>query len=225
MTRRGIQCLKILAVVALMIPIPACAQPAGRLDTWASMPEGLFLSGEWQPYPGSSTRALKFPPAIVIDSGRRVLQIKTENESVKIGRAVRIDVAQAPRLVWEWKAVTLPQGGDVRHPQRNDQVARVVLLFEGLKAILYLWDTTAPAGLEVRAETLGEPVDRALIVIRSGTVGLGQWHREVRDVAKDYTRLFGETPGTVKWVGLESHSDDVHSQGKVLFGLIQFDPR
>ena len=36
-------------------------------------------------------------------------------------------------LVWEWKALLLPAGGDVRYPRRNDQVARLMLLFGGMR--------------------------------------------------------------------------------------------
>jgi hypothetical protein len=219
----------LVIAIVLLTAMAAGAQPApltpGRLDTWATAAEGPFVSPEWQRYPGSAPPALKFPPTVVVDAGRPVLEIKTENESVKLGRAVRIDVAKTPRLVWEWKAVVLPQGGDVRQPRRNDQAARVVVVFEGLIAILYVWDTTAPVAVEVQPDTLGDLGRRALIVIRSGPAGVGQWHRETRDVQEDYVRLFGGAPGPVQWVGLESHSDDVHSHSTARFGLIRFEGR
>lgn len=228
-TSRRAECLDLVMVVVLILSMSTGAEFASgtpeRLDTWTTASEGPFVSREWQFYPGSIPQSLKSPPAIVVDAGRLVLEIKTENESIKLGRAVRIDVTKTPRLVWEWKAMVLPQGGDVRQSKRNDQAARVVVVFEGLTAILYIWDTTAPVALEVHPDTLGELGRRALIVVRSGPAGVGQWHREARDVQKDYTRLFGGTPGPVKWVGLESHSDDVHSQGAARFGLIRFERR
>ena len=99
-----------------------------------------------------------------------------------------------------------------------------MLLFEGWKAIVYVWETAAPIGTEVRPDALG-PVDRVLMVVRSGRVGLGEWHRETRDVYRDYTRIFEEKPPRLKWVGLESHSGNVQSESAVLFGGISFEKR
>jgi hypothetical protein len=48
---------------------------------------------------------------------------------VAIFRYVQIDLAAARYLVWEWKVRRLPDGGDVRVPTRNDQAARVMVLF------------------------------------------------------------------------------------------------
>src|SRR5436309_1610467 len=116
------------------------------------------------------------------------------------------------------KALLLPEGGDVRSPRRNDQAGRVMLLFEGMRAILYVWDTTAPIGAEARSDSL-DLFQRVLIVVRSGPQGIGEWQREKRDVYRDYRRLLEEEPTPIKWVRFESHSDDVRSQSPVLFGL------
>jgi hypothetical protein len=218
-------------VIGIVLLMPAVARPEpaiqtmGELTPWMTAREGPFVSPDWRPYPGATRPTLKFPPAVVMDGGRPVLELRTVDESIKIGRPVRIDVARTPRMVWEWKAIVLPEGGDVRQSRRNDQAGRVVLVFEGLRVLLYVWDTSAPVGIEVRPDTLGDIGERALIVVRSGPTELGQWRREVRDMRKDYARLFGgDAPGPVKWLGLESHSDDVHSHSVVRFGVIRFEP-
>lgn len=222
MTRHRFWLLALLGGLAL----GAGPLPSAQVDTWASASAGgpLILPGEWQLYPRSSLSTFKYPPAIVIDGGHPVLQLKTDHESIGIWRAVHVDIKATPLLVWEWKPLLLPAHGDVRQPTRNDQVARVMVLFKGRKAILYVWDTNAPVGVEVRPDMFGA-VDRVLIVVRSGPSGVGQRHREKRDVSADYKRIFEEEPRAVRWVGLESHSDDVRSQSAVRFGQIRFERR
>ena len=110
----------------------------------------LSLSGEWPLYPRSGTTPLKHPPAIIIDDGRRTLRMKTDHEGIKIWREVRVAVSKTLQLVWEWKALALPEGGEIRTSKRNDQAGRIMVLFEGLKAILCVWDTVAPISTEVR---------------------------------------------------------------------------
>jgi hypothetical protein len=217
--------MRIRHLLALGLLLMGATAPSGsiRIDTWDTSAIGpLSLSLEWQPYPRSASAPLKSPLAIVVDGGRRALRMKTDHESVKIWREVRVGVNQTPRLVWEWKALALPDGGDVRTPTRNDQAARIMVLFEGWKAILYVWDTMAPVGTEVRPEEFAL-VDRALVVVRSGPAELGQWRAERRDVRADYLRLFGAQPKSVKGIGLEGHSDDTESQSEVLFGMIRFE--
>jgi len=138
-------------------------------------------------------------------------------------RLDKAELRRTPRMIWEWKAVALPEGADVRKSGRNDQAARVTVLFEGWKLISYVWDTQAPVGTEVRPDQFGM-VERVLVVVRSGSAGLGQWQHEERDVGADYRRLFEEVPPAVKLVSVESHSDDVASQSEALFGRIRFEP-
>jgi len=194
-----------------------------RVDTWDTAPDGpLDLTRDWQLNPRAASTTFRYPPAIVRDGAQRALRLRTDRETVTLWRLVQADLRQTPRLVWEWKALTLPAGGDVRQPRRNDQAARVTVLFEGFKSIVYVWDTQAPVGTEVRPDEFG-PVDRALVVVRSGADGLGQWQREQRDVRADHRRIFGQEPRRVKLVSVESHSDDVAGESEALFGPIRFE--
>jgi hypothetical protein len=87
-----------------------------------------------------------------------------------------------------------------------------------------VWDTESAAGTESRPDEL-DIFDRVLIVVRSGTDGLGRWRRERRDVFADYRRIFGEAPRSIKWVGFEAHSNDTRSHSAALFGAVSFEPR
>jgi hypothetical protein len=215
------------SLAALLAAVLALGAGGGassiRLDNWDSYPAGtLDLSGVWRSYP--SEQKFKHAPAIVLDGNRRALSLRTENEAMRIGRPVKIDPRETPWLTWEWKAMVLPEGGDVRNERRNDQAGRVMVMFEGLKGLLYVWDTTAPVGTESRPDGL-EIFQRALIVVRSGPQNLGQWDRQRRNVHADYRRVFEQEPREIKWVGLETHSNDTRTRTAVLFGDVRFEAR
>lgn len=215
--------------MALLGALALLASGAGttgsvRLDNWDSYPAGrLELSTTWRPYP-SADQTFKHPPTIVRDGDRSALRLQTNDEPMRIGRTVKIDPRETPWLTWEWKVVTLPVGGDVRDARRNDQAGRVMVMFDGMRGLLYVWDTTAPVGAESRSDGF-EIFKRALIVVRSGADSLGQWDRQRRNVHADYRRVFNGEPRTIKWIGLESHSNDTHTRTDVLFGAVRFDPR
>ncbi len=215
-----------LALVVVAAALLAGAAPKGpvRVDNWEALPTGPLDLSAWRLYPFTQSASFKEPPAIVIDEGRRALLLRTDAEAMRVGRSVRVDLKQTPWLAWEWKPLVLPERGDVRETKRNDQAARVMLMFEGMKGILYVWDTTAPAGTEWRPEEL-DIFERTLIVVRSGPDGLGRWAHERRNVVTDYRRVFGEAPRPIKWVGFESHSNDTRSRSAALFGVTTFEPR
>ena len=213
-----------IVLTALATLLAAAGTPEGvRLDNWESYPTGrLDLSGTWRPYP--SAQPFKHAPAIVRADDRAALRLQTDDEPMRIGRAVKVEPRETPWLTWEWKVVALPAGGDLRDPRRNDQAGRVMVMFDGMKGLLYVWDTTAPVGAETRSDGF-EIFRRALIVVRSGPQQLGQWDRQRRNVHADYRRIFDAEPRTIKWIGLESHSNDTHSRTEVLFGTVRFDAR
>lgn len=226
MRRAGSGPAHLLLAAALTAALALGAGPAStvRVDDWEAHSTGLLdLSALWSRYPSQST-PFTHPPAIVRDDGRAVLQLVTNGEAMRIGRPLKIDVSRTPWLTWEWKPLVLPEGGDVRDPKRNDQAGRVMLMFEGMKALLYVWDTTAPVGTETGPDPL-DLFQRALIVVRSGPAGIGQWHHERRDVARDYHRLYQEAPPAIKWIGLETHSNDTNTRTSIVFGRVAFDAR
>jgi hypothetical protein len=225
MARRGRSGLAVaaFALLAFMVAGAGESQPV-RVDQWEALGLGpLDLSGAWHRYPPGRTPFTQ-PPAVVLDEGRRVLELQTRGEAMRIGRGVAVDLRHTPWLTWEWKPLVLPDGGDVRDRRRNDQAGRVMLVFEGMRGLLYVWDTTAPVGTETAPEGL-ELFQRALVVVRSGPDGLGRWWRERRNVREDYRRLFDEEPGRIKLVGFESHSNDTRSRGAMRFGRLSFEAR
>lgn len=208
----------------VMAAVAAAAPTALRVDDWQARAPGPLPLGEvWKTYPFHERFVFKHPPAIV-DDGRRALRLATESEAMRVGRAMKVDTKATPWLSWEWKPLALPAGGDVRDRKRNDQVARIMVIFEGMKAVSYIWDTTAPAGTEAQPDEF-QLFQRAFFVVRSGPAGLGQWHRERRNVDADYRRAFDDPPRAVNFVGFETHSNDTRTRTEVLFGAATWEPK
>lgn len=211
--------------VILITTVVVAAPNASRIDDWSERTPGpLPLGKVWKTYPFHEKPVFKEPPAIVEQDKRRALRLATASEAMRIGRRIKVDLKQSPWLAWEWKPLVLPEGGDVRDKKRNDQVARIMIIFEGMKAVTYVWDTTAPVGTEAQPDAF-ELFQRAFVVVRSGSSGVGTWHRERRNVDADYRRAFGAAPRLVNFVGFESHSNDTRTRTAVLFGSASWEPR
>jgi len=213
-----------VALLAGALLTGAAAKGSVRVDNWDALKLGPVDLSVWRVYPFTDSAKWKDAPDIIMDDGRRALRLRTANEALRIGRALKVDLKATPWLAWDWKALDLPAKADVRDPKRNDQAARIMLMFEGMKGILYIWDTESPIGTERRPDEL-DIFDRVLIVVRSGPGDAGRWMRERRDVFADYQRIFGDAPRPIKWVGFEAHSNDTHSRSTALFGNVTFEPR
>jgi hypothetical protein len=214
----GARLAVVVAAALLCAAAQLAAQPAIVVEDWRDAAGGGRPPAGWSFY--GREPPLKFPPTVVVDEGRRALWLKTEHYSVRLARKTDVDVSQAPVLSWEWKAVTLPEQGDIRG-EIGDQVARVVLMFPPRyrpRMLGYVWDTRAPVGTE--AHTKQTMLDRWLVVVRSGSADVGRWVRETRNVERDYTRLFGGALPAPMAVGVESHSEDAAHASEVYIGPI-----
>jgi hypothetical protein len=115
----------------------------------------------------------------------------------------------------------LPTNGDFRKSKTDDQAAQLFLAFTRTKAIVYIWDTSAPQGLT-------EPTSPVpfmtvhVVVVRSGPAGLGTWINETRNVYEDYKKFFGSEPPEVTGVRLQINSQHTGSSAESFFADIEF---
>src|SRR5579859_2026450 len=79
--------------------------------------------------------------------GLNALVMRSADTSFSIQRQVKVDLEQYPILTWKWKVIKLPTGGDFRKAKTDDQAAQLFVALSKTRAIVYLWDTTAPQGL------------------------------------------------------------------------------
>jgi hypothetical protein len=159
--------------------------------------------------------------AVVKDGDIAAGRFRSANSSFSLQKEVKVDLKQFPLLTWKWKVTKLPTGGDFRKSKTDDQAAQVFVAFSKTKAIVYIWDTTAPAGLI--EDTSPVPLMTIkVMVVRSGQAELGKWIIETRNVYADYKKLYGSEPSAVNGFRLQSNSQHTGTSGEAYFGDVMF---
>jgi hypothetical protein len=164
---------------------------------------------------------------VVEQDGKKVLHLKSVNDSSTIVKDIkgRIDLAETPILEWNWKAMTLPKGGDSRHKATDDQAAQVFVVWprfpEAVRSriIGYVWDTTAPVGIVAPSKKTGTVT---YVIVRSGAAELGTWQTERRNVVEDFRRIYGDAPDNPSALSVAIDSNDTRSSAESFIGAIAF---
>ena len=218
----------VLVGFASMILTAAIAVSAGSpaivVEDWSTQPSGgAGIPDGWT---GQSWGNPRYDFTVVTDGSERVLHLKSRGDNSTISKEIKIDVRELPLLVWRWKAVALPAGGDCRKRATDDQAAQVYVAFPRFptaarsRIIGYVWDTTAPAGTIVKSESSSLVT---YVVVRSGTAELGRWLTETRNVYNDFRRIYGEAPTEpVGAVSVAIDSNDTRSSAESYVGAISF---
>jgi Protein of unknown function (DUF3047) len=215
-----------LLAMTLVASAPlSAADPATVLvEDWSKQPEGKTgIPDGWK---GQSWGSPKYEFRIVTQGGRKVLHLKSQNDSSTISKEIKVDVKSHPILQWSWQVVTLPKGGDGRKSATDDQAAQVYVTFPRFpsqvrsRIISYIWDTTAPADAVFKSEKTGLVT---YVVVRSGPADLGKWLTDSRNVLEDYKKIYGEAPGEeVGAISISIDSNDTQSSAESYFGEILF---
>lgn len=159
--------------------------------------------------------------AVVKDGDVAAARFRSANTSFSLQKEVKVDLKQYPLLIWKWKVTRLPAGGDFRKSKTDDQAAQLFVAFTKTKAIVYIWDTTAPAGL--MEDTSPVPfMTVKVVVVRSGQAELGKWINETRNVYDDYKKLFGSEPPAVNAIRLQINSQHTHTSAESYFADVLF---
>jgi hypothetical protein len=205
-------------------PLSAADPPTVPVEDWSKQPDGK--TGIPEGWKGQSWGSPKYEFRVVTQSGRKVLHLKSNNDSSTISKELKVDVKSHPILQWTWQVVTLPKGGDARKSATDDQAGQLYVTFPRFpsqvrsRIISYLWDTTAPVGAVFKSEKTGLVT---YVVVRSGPGDLGKWQTESRNVLEDYQKIYGEAPGEeVGAVSISIDSNDTRSSAESYFGEILF---
>jgi hypothetical protein len=158
---------------------------------------------------------------VVRDNGIPALRLRSEDTSFALQKAVDINPLLYPMLSWKWKVTKLPEGGDFRKTNTDDQAAQIFLAFSNRKTIAYIWDTTAPAGAVDSASPIPFVSVKA-IVVRSGSDDAGRWITEKRNVLKDYKTLYGEDPPVLAGIRIQINSQHTATSGESFFADFAF---
>ncbi len=155
------------------------------------------------------------------DGDGSCLRLKSVKASFGLERGVDVDAGQMPFLSWRWKVSQLPAGGDVRHSGTDDQAAQVLVAFADKKVVSYIWDTSAPKGLEQNASFI-PLVHVYAVVCQSGAANLNRWITETHNVAADYERAYGRPAPHVKGVRIQINSQHTGTTAESCFGDVAF---
>ncbi len=159
--------------------------------------------------------------AVVKDGDVAAGRFRSVDSSFSLQKEVNVDLKQFPLLTWKWKVTKLPTGGDFRKSKTDDQAAQLFVAFSKTKAIVYIWDTTAPAGL--MEDTSPVPFMTVMVVVlQSGPAELGKWITETRNVYADYKKLYGSEPPAVSGIRLQSNSQHTGTSGEGYFADVVF---
>lgn len=217
--------VKTLALVTLplLFLAPAYAFEKDRVQIPIHKPDSAGVPEGWRLKEWKGKASFK----LVDSETGKTLQLTSDSTSMALYRDIDFDLKQYPLLNWRWKVTRLPEKGDVRRKNADDQAAQVYVVFSrwpeavNSRLVGYIWDTTAPAGLAV---TSARTSNVRYIVLKSGPEGLDRWFSEKRNVLADYKRLFNEEPpssGKIS-VSVMIDSDNTGSSAESFIGDIFF---
>jgi len=213
---------------ATLSPRRALGGAAVLVEDWSAPPLGLHgVPPGWRSYetPGGHPR---YDFTVVEDSGRRALELKSENEHSTIAREIDVDLGATPVLEWAWRVITQPAGADLTKRATSDASGHVFVVWPRFPAMLrsrligYIWDPVIPVDTIVPSPKTSLV---SFVVARSGPRGLGQWSIERHDVAADYRRIYGEPAPKPGAVALSIDTNDTRASAAARFGRIAFLPR
>ncbi len=153
------------------------------------------------------------------------LHIHCVNDNIALGKKVSFEIRKYPYICWRWKASKLPEGGDVRKRETDDQAGQIYVVFPKFPAPLntrsvgYIWDNQAPVGFSGTSTAYSK---MKYVVLQSGAVNLNQWIWETRNVYEDYLRLFQEEPPPLGGIVLYINTQHSKSAAEISYADIFF---
>ena len=207
----------VLASVVLLTSHVVWAEDRLAIADFSTAAIGSVVPAGWE----LKEKSGKADFAIVKDGDISAVRFRSNNTSFSLQKEVKIDLKQFPVLTWKWKVTKLPKGGDFRKSKTDDQAAQLFVAFTKTKAIVYIWDTSAPQGL-MKDTTPVFFMHVKVVVVRSGPSETGKWIAETRNVYEDYKKLFGEEPPAVSGVRLQINSQHTGTSAESYFADVAF---
>ncbi|HEX7534819.1 MAG TPA: DUF3047 domain-containing protein [Syntrophales bacterium] len=178
-------------------------------------------------------------PAISLERGSQLyyLHMISNGSSYGVKNSIKVDIKEYPYLNWRWKVTRLPDGGDVRKSNTDDQAIQIYVAFtptgfpEALNTPVlgYIWDNEAPRGWTGRSSAIGGGKLR-YVVVRNKTDRLGQWYTEKRNIYEDYKKLLkdvecADPAGVTHGVEFYINSQNTKSAAESYIGDVYFSKR
>ncbi len=223
-----------LMFVALLAAASTCPAAEGPVSLAFGAP-GATAQAPWHVV-GLPKQTKPFTAFSVVDAdGRRAVRIEADASYGNLVHPLKIE-QPAFRLSWQWRVDDLIDAADLREKQGDDTAVKVCVFFDEpiervsfverqlLKVarsqtdevvptatVCYVWDAHLPVGT-----ALDSPFTHRLRykVLQSGTSRLHKWVSEKRDVAADFSELFGkESPEVPPVIGVAIGADADNTRG------------
>lgn len=221
------------------------APPTGMVSKFSSVSPGSAYPPGWRELTFSRFRKATHY-TMVDDCGTTVVEATTDGGSSGLVHLLDIDPRKYPVLTWRWEVLALIPGADNTRADAEDAPARVDISFAGDTKKLSIQDRVfftlvkALAGLDMPYATLeyiwgnGAPRETVvintwtsrirMILVESGADRTGAWVTERRNVYDDYRRVFGEEPGRITAIGINTDADATGEKARAYYGDIAFLP-
>ena len=202
---------------------------------------GAALPADWRPWVVMPQK-VRTEYRLVEAGGRVALEARAEHAASGLVRVIRVDPRRHPILEWAWRVPALVPGADPRIATREDAAARVIVSFHGDRekldfadraqlrfakalsghglpyaTLMYIWANDLPLETVVRNPHTGRV---RMIVVGSGSRGLGEWVTVRRNLLEDYRRAFGEEPWDVVAIGVMTDTDNTRGSARAYYGDI-----
>lgn len=159
------------------------------------------------------------------ENGNYFLRMLSVNDYFGLGKKISFDIRKYPYFSWRWKAGKLPESGDIRKRETDEQAGQIYVVFPkfpktlNTRSVGYIWDSQAPVGLSGTSTVYSK---MRYIVLQSGPAKLNQWICEMRNVYEDYKNLFQEEPPTLGGVVLYINTQHTRSSAEIFYANIFF---
>jgi hypothetical protein len=164
------------------------------------------------------------------DGNDKVLRAQADRSASFYVSRLKKPTSANTSLQWRWKTDALIPGADNRNKKLEDSPLRIVLGFDGdLKSLpaaeqkqfaraktfstavlpyatlMYIWSEQVPVETIIPSAHSSQV---KMLVVASGTEGLGQWNTIKRNVTEDYRRAFASAPGKLLGIAVMSDTDN-----------------
>src|SRR6266550_798041 len=214
MTRADPWSLALILSTFLLLTVagPLAAQSDCRTIEDFSKAKVGELPGDWKLRKDSGKEVYRAAE----ESGLRFLRATAKGLGVQVAKEYEWDLGAYPMLVWSWRPLEFPKGGDERESKTNDSALAVYMLvpysrIRGPKAVKYIWSEKVPVGTRLDSN-MGLTQVR---VLESGTDRREQWVEQRVNAREDYLKYFDEKDvPKAAGIAVLTDSDDTKSSAQ-----------
>ncbi len=202
--------------IEILIVSPVFSQSGIPIDSY----DKNFSDWKVKEFKGRADFQIKKTP-------RPMITLTTDGSNFMLVREVKdLDIIHYPFLFFEWMVERHPAHGDLRRRETDDQAAGLYVTLPyfpetvNFKSVGYVWDNSAPPGVYPSLSSR----NIKYMVLRSGSAGLGEWHKEYRNILEDFKQVWGIEIKTKHRliISLAANSDGTRSSSRASFGQIGF---